>query len=138
MSKYWGPYGHGAIVKSLLEYIEGRVIEELLTTHSDNEIHVSAGGWPLFLRTKAGGSEAISHMIFPATEFPEDQYLMKLLPAIPALIHYLDFTNDVLSYYKEHVIHGETSNFVANYSRAHQIPHSEVLLSLTQHVSRVS
>ncbi|KAJ5188189.1 Trichodiene synthase [Penicillium cf. griseofulvum] len=136
LGTWYGPYSVTAIVKNSLEYVTGRVVEHQMLA---SQFHFSPAMKlvPVFLRPKVGGSEIMSHMVFDQARFPEDQYLLQYLPAIPAMMQFADYTNDILSYYKEFVIADEKFNFVDNFAKSHGLSHIQVLCSLAEHATEV-
>lgn len=93
---------------------------------------------PMFLRTKVGGAEILIHLLWPKTIFPEEKFVMQYFPVIQELVLFTDFTNDILSYYKEFILHDEKRNFVANFANTHQMQQLEVLRHLSTYTPRVS
>jgi hypothetical protein len=126
-----------AIVKNSLEYVAGRVVEHQMLA-SQFQFSPATKMVPVFLRPKVGGSEIMSHMVFDYSRFPEEQYLLQYLPAIPAMMHFADYINDILSYYKEFVIANEKYNFVDNFAKSQGLSHIQVLCSLAEHAAEVS
>jgi hypothetical protein len=93
---------------------------------------------PMFLRTKVGAAEILVSMMWPNAIFPEETYLMQYFPVIEELVLFIDFTNDILSYYKEFVIRQEKGNFVANFADTHDMSHLDVLKHLVAYAPQVS
>jgi hypothetical protein len=91
---------------------------------------------PMVLRTKVGGAEVLFHMLWPKTLFPEERCLIQYFPIIQEMVIFIDFTNDILSYYKE-FINDEKANFVANFGETHQMEQLEVLRYLTLYTPQV-
>lgn len=91
----------------------------------------------MFLRTKVGGAEILIHMLWPKKLFPEEQTVMRYFPAIAELVLFIDFTNDILSYYKEFVLDDEKGNFVSNFAITHHMQHSDVLRNLSAYTPEV-
>ncbi|KAH0840860.1 hypothetical protein FOPE_06409 [Fonsecaea pedrosoi] len=101
---YYGPYSTGAIQKGLVEFLMGSIIEArfprglgqdaLLTTH------VPATAAHL-LRDKAGSGEVYAHFMFPTHLAPEDRYLGRYFVCIRDMTDWINFTNDIMSFYKE-------------------------------------
>lgn len=91
----------------------------------------------MFLRTKVGAAEILVSMMFPKAVFPEEAYLMQYFPAMHDLVLWIDFTNDILSYYKEFVIREERGNFVANFAETHDMSHLDVLRHLVGYAPQV-
>lgn len=92
----------------------------------------------MLLRAKVGGAEILLHLLWPNTNFPESEYVVQYFPALQDLILFTDFTNDILSYYKEFVLRDKKGNFVANFAQTHDIQHLDVLRHLTSYTPKVS
>ncbi|KXG49219.1 Trichodiene synthase [Penicillium griseofulvum] len=125
-----------AIVKNSLEYVAGRVVEHQMLA-SQFQFSPVTKMVPVFLRPRVGGSEIMAHMVFDYAQFPEEQYLLQCLPAIPAMMQFADYSNDILSYYKEFVIADEKYNFVDNFAESHGLSHIQVLCNLAEHAAEV-
>lgn len=93
---------------------------------------------PMFLRTKVGGAEIMVHLLYPNSIFPEEEYVMQYFPVTLELVLFIDFTNDILSYYKEFCLDDERGNFVANFADTHHVQHLDVLRYLTSYTPGVS
>lgn len=92
----------------------------------------------MFLRTKVGAAEILISMLWPRALFPEEKYLIQYFPVIQELVLFIDFTNDILSYYKEFCIRDEKGNFVANFGETHGMSHLDVLKHLAGYTPQVS
>ncbi|GAB1215637.1 hypothetical protein ATERTT37_004829 [Aspergillus terreus] len=136
LSRYYGPYCHSAILKSVFDYINGRIIEHKMK-YSSFRFPTDSRLMPMFLRTKVGGAEILIHMLWPKKLFPEEQTVMRYFPAIAELVLFIDFTNDILSYYKEFVLDDEKGNFVSNFAITHHMQHSDVLRNLSAYTPEV-
>ncbi|KAJ5288149.1 hypothetical protein N7478_003835 [Penicillium angulare] len=133
---YYGPYCHSAITKSLIDYVNGRIIEHKME-QSSFKFSAESRLMPMFLRTKVGGAEILIHLLYPKAIFPEDEYVIQYFPAIQELVLFIDFTNDILSYYKEFCLDDEKGNFVANFADTHEVQHLDVLKYLTSYTPRL-
>lgn len=89
----------------------------------------------MFLRIKV--AEILVSMLWPKAVFPEETHLMRYFPAIGELVMFIDFTNDILSYYKEFVIREEKGNFVDNFAQTHEMSHLEVLRHMASYMPQV-
>lgn len=136
LSRYYGPYCHSTIIKSLFDYVNGRIIEHEMEESGFN-FPPTARLMPMFLRTKVGAAEILVSMMWPKAIFPEETYLMQYFPVIEELVLFIDFTNDILSYYKEFVIRQEKGNFVANFAETHDMTHLDVLRHLVAYTPQV-
>ncbi|KAJ5517633.1 hypothetical protein N7453_000055 [Penicillium expansum] len=123
LSHYYGPYCHSVMIKGMLEYINGRVIEHKIK-QSNFKFSSESRLTPMFLRTKS--------------VFPEEEYVMQYFPITLELVLFIDFTNDILSYYKEFCLNDETGNFVANFADTHHVQHLDVLRYLTNYTPGVT
>ncbi|RJE22101.1 Trichodiene synthase TRI5 [Aspergillus sclerotialis] len=136
LSRYYGPYCHSTIIKSLFDYVNGRIIEHEMEK-TGFTFPSTARLMPMFLRTKVGAAELLISMMWPKAIFPEETYLMHYLPTVQELILFTDFSNDILSYYKEFVIRQEKGNFVANFAETHDMTHLDVLRKLVDYAPQV-
>ncbi|SJL17573.1 uncharacterized protein ARMOST_21125 [Armillaria ostoyae] len=82
--------------------------------------------YALYLREMSGLGEAYAMFIFPA----ELQY-STYVQALPLLCDFIDFTNDITSFYKEEC-EGETHNLISFLAEAHGEPKSKALYYLVE------
>ncbi|KAE8356667.1 terpenoid synthase [Aspergillus coremiiformis] len=136
LSRYYGPHCHSTIIKSTFDFINGRVIEHEME-QSGFQFSSDTRLMPMFLRSKVGGTEILFHMLWPKSLFPEEQYLMHYFPVAQEMALFMDFTNDILSYYKECIIGDDKDNFVSNFGEAHQVKPLDVLRSLALYIPQV-
>ncbi|KGO63618.1 Trichodiene synthase [Penicillium italicum] len=137
LSHYYGPYCHSVMIKGTLDYINGRLIEHKIR-QSNFKFSSDSRLMPMFLRTKVGGAEIMIHFLYPNSVFPEEEYVMQYFPITLELMLFIDFTNDVLSYYKEFCLGNETGNFVANFADTYHVQHLDVLRYLTSYTPGVT
>lgn len=137
LSNYYGPYCHSVMIKGMLDYINGRVVEHKIK-QSNFKFSSESRLMPMFLRTKVGGAEIMIHLLYPNSVFPEEEYVMQYFPITLELVLFIDFTNDILSYYKEFCLDDEMGNFVANFADTHHVQHLDVLRYLTSYTPTVS
>jgi hypothetical protein len=124
------------IIKSLFDYVNGRIVEHQMEQSNFKALSDSRL-MPMFLRTKVGAAEILISMLWPRALFPEEKYLIQYFPAVQELVLFIDFTNDILSYYKEFCIHDEKGNFVANFAQTHAMSHLDVLKHLAGYTPQV-
>ncbi|PLB39848.1 terpenoid synthase [Aspergillus candidus] len=136
LARYYGPYCHSTIIKSIFDYINGRIIEHEME-QTRFAFPADSSLMPVFLRGKVGAAEVLVALLWPKTLFPEDKYLMQYFPITQELITFIDFTNDILSYYKEFVIRDEKGNFVSNFAETHNMTYLDVLRHLTSYTPKV-
>lgn len=102
------------VIKTTIEFVEGTNVE-----NDFNEfVPIDARRFPRYLRVKTGFAETYAHAIFPNATFPEDQYRKLYLPALPVLCDIIDFTNDILSFYKETIRGTERINYICNVAKS--------------------
>lgn len=102
------------VIKTTIEFVEGTNVE-----NDFNEfVPIDALRFPRYLRIKTGFAETYAHAIFPNDTFPEDQYRKLYLPALPVLCDIIDFTNDILSFYKETIRGTERINYICNVAKS--------------------
>lgn len=113
MNKYLGSYGSSIVIKSTIEFVESTKIEnEFNQCMPENAVRFAH-----YFRLKTGVPETFAHFIFPNDMFPEHQYRKFYLPAMPALCDIVNFTNDVLSFYKESIRGSERANYICNVAK---------------------
>ncbi|KAF7715295.1 Trichodiene synthase [Penicillium ucsense] len=136
LGRFYGPYCHSTIIKSTFDYVNGRIIEHEMEK-AQFKFSAETRLMPMFLRTKVGAAEILISLLWPKAAYPEREHLIRFFPVVQELIIFTDFTNDILSYYKEFVIDQETGNFVANFSETHGMSHVDVLKHLTKYTPKV-
>jgi hypothetical protein len=124
MHRIFGQFGGDMIIKDSLQYISSCYLE----TEADKRLLFStnAPDFAYYFRLKTGVAEAYAFMMFPEEQFPEDEYLSTYLPTIWYMQGYLNFTNDIMSFYKESLALEDT-NFVHNYAKSHGLVPTESL-----------
>ncbi|OQE82748.1 hypothetical protein PENNAL_c0035G00775 [Penicillium nalgiovense] len=140
LSHYYGPYCHSVITKCMLDYTNGTVVEFKMYKASQSNFKPSPDLrlMPMYLRTKIGGAEILLHLLFPNSVFPEEEYAMQYFPVTLELVLAIDFTNDILSYYKEFCVGDEQGLFVANLADTHHVQHLDILQYLTNYTPGVT
>ncbi|KAJ5647290.1 hypothetical protein N7490_003662 [Penicillium lividum] len=129
LSKYaqsvFGVFSGDMIIKATVDFISASYYE------LDGPIiskTVQATDFAEYFRYKSGDSEGFAFMLFPEEVFPEDQFLRDYLPAMPYIIRYMNFVNDILSFYKEELCL-DRANFIHAHASESQ---TGVLESLQQ------
>ncbi|KAK2811179.1 hypothetical protein FQN50_002276 [Emmonsiellopsis sp. PD_5] len=130
LSRYYGPYCHSAIIKSLFDFANGCIVEQEMR-QTGFKLPSESRLMPMFLRTKVGAAEILIHMLWPYSRFPEQTYMIQYFPVAQELALFIDSTNDILSHYKELVINDEKGNLVANFADTHSMSQLDVLRHLT-------
>ncbi|KAK0214482.1 isoprenoid synthase domain-containing protein [Armillaria fumosa] len=116
-SQLFGQVPADFIVHAGLKFIVSLVLE---TQNKDESMH-RVDTYALYIRELSGLGEAYAMFIFPA-ELPYNIYVQ----ALPLLRDFIDFTNDIASFYKEEC-DGETHNLISFLAEARGEPKSKVL-----------
>nr|AVL27451.1 terpine synthase-like protein MTPSL6 [Anthoceros punctatus] len=129
---------HSLMIKSVFDFMEANLQEQHYERHPI-EYTADMSQLPRFLRYKSGVSEVFSHFVILQTSSSgsasQDEHFFynELYPMVPELIDFIDFGNDVLSFYKE-VQEGEDSISIVTHSRIHNLP---LLQSLQERMEAV-
>ncbi|PYI03547.1 terpenoid synthase [Aspergillus sclerotiicarbonarius CBS 121057] len=78
-----------------------------------------ASDYLVFFRAKTGVAEPFAFFCFPEDTNPEDQDLAKYISAIPSIMLFLGYVNDLLSFYKEELKEGDSPGFIQSYAKVH-------------------
>lgn len=132
MQAYVGPYAASMTLSAANNFISGIAFERLY----DGKVHPPKGAvaFPPYLRIITGISEPTAHYIFPQHKFPEEEYLHIYLPCIPDLVDYVNWVNDITSFYKESIVGDERLNYVCNFAHTRDISYAKALKLITQEV----
>ncbi|KAK0187417.1 hypothetical protein F5146DRAFT_1210165 [Armillaria mellea] len=115
----------GQVAASFIVHAGLKFIAVLLSeTQNKNESMDKVDTYALYLREMSGLGEAYAMFIFP-TELPYNTYVQ----ALPLLRDFIDFTNDITSFYKEEC-EGETDNLISFLAEARGGPKSKALYYL--------
>ncbi|SJL14644.1 uncharacterized protein ARMOST_18109 [Armillaria ostoyae] len=121
-SQLFGQVSADFIVHAGLKFIAVLVLE---TQNKYESVH-RVDRYALYLREMSGLGEAYAMFIFPA----ELQY-STYVQALPLLRDFIDFTNDITSFYKEEC-EGETHNLISFLAEARGEPKSKALYYLVE------
>ena len=132
MQAHVGPYAASMTLSAASSFVAGIAFERLY----DGKIRPAEGAiaFPSYLRTITGISEPVAHYVFPQDKFPEEKFLHVYLPCIPDLVDYINWVNDITSFYKESIMGDERLNYVCNYAHSRNIGYKEALESITKDV----
>lgn len=110
-------FGGDMIVKGSIEFISAAVVEQ----NQDKCLHLSsdASDYLVFFRGKTGVAEPFAFFCFPENSNPEDQDLARYVAAIPSIMLFLGYVNDLLSFYKEECNAEDCPGFIQNHSKVH-------------------
>lgn len=108
MYKYWDKIPANCINLSAMDYINGCLLEDMPSIRN-MKLSQHAHTYPFFLRNKTGTALAYAWMMFPKEFHPD---MSEYIQVIDDLNLYIDFVNDIMSFYKE-CIAGETNNYIS-------------------------
>ncbi|CCL98073.1 uncharacterized protein FIBRA_00067 [Fibroporia radiculosa] len=121
---YFVPFAAGSIVISILDHVNGEMLERLGDTDSDA---LTSYPFVKYRRMLSGLPDAFSCFIWEKSRFPDvNAYLL----AIPAANLVLTYINDILSLYKEELA-GETT-YIHDRARTTGKPTLEALRDVAQ------
>ncbi|KAA1475617.1 terpenoid synthase [Dentipellis sp. KUC8613] len=107
---------------SVLNFITAIALEHEL---EGTALEKSAVRYPIFARVMTGAGEMFALWVFGVQGLPLGAYLQ----AVPDIVDFINYGNDILSFYKEEMA-GETVNLVHTLARCRGVPHAAVLRSL--------
>jgi len=102
MWKHFPRFSASAIAASGLNFVNACILEN---TYHDP---VVSANFVEYRRLKSGLSDAYGHFIWDAAQFPDEK---EYIQAIPDAGAYCNYTNDIMSFYKEE-LSGETGTYV--------------------------
>ncbi|KAK8113384.1 hypothetical protein PG984_013910 [Apiospora sp. TS-2023a] len=109
-SVWYEPLVANFIVLSALNFVNSTALAGAKFGSSAWSPTAGAVRWPYFLRDKEGMSESYVWFTFPRALYPE---IALCVEAIPDMGMYLNFANDITSFYKEEM-EGEKDNYMHN------------------------
>ncbi|OOF98703.1 hypothetical protein ASPCADRAFT_2138 [Aspergillus carbonarius ITEM 5010] len=114
--RLFGKFGGDMIIKGTMEFVASTVVEQ-----NQNGMHLSrdASDYLVFFRAKTGVAEPFAFFCFPEDINPEDRDLAKYVSAIPNIMLFLGYVNDLLSFYKEELKEGDCPGFIQDYAMVH-------------------
>lgn len=132
-SPQFGQFGGDMIAKATIDFVCSCYLELELENRERNvgadeyQHHtVTAPEYAEYFRIKTGVSEPYAFFAFPEHLSREDEWLHTYIPAIPYMVKYFNYANDILSFYKESGA-DEKANYVSNQAVAHNISRFESL-----------
>ncbi|KAL4803363.1 isoprenoid synthase domain-containing protein [Aspergillus unguis] len=128
--QYFGYHGADSVLSSTCEYLTETVFE--FETANTLQVHRAATKFPHYLRMRTGLAAGGIAMICPEREFPESRCLPLFNQAMPDLMEFICFINDVFSFYKECIVGEERGNYVYVYARANGIHVEQALEDLAE------
>ncbi|VDB87317.1 unnamed protein product [Peniophora sp. CBMAI 1063] len=103
---HYEEYVAGAMIMSCCAYMDVNCLEVRAVT-KELPAKMDAKLWPYYVRNLSGVSVFYSFACFPKKNHPD---LVNYIQAIPEMLIFTNFLNDVLSYYKEDM-DGEQTNY---------------------------
>ncbi|KAI0315087.1 isoprenoid synthase domain-containing protein [Amylostereum chailletii] len=124
-SEYYDPFPASAMSMAALEFVSACCIENRV-----NEMTVSSSAthWPWDIRKMTGVAPLFSYVVFPRENFPD---VSAYVQAIPDIERFVNLVNDVLSFYKEEVVH-ETGNYIRVDSRVRGVSPAQALVQCAE------
>ncbi|KAJ7346263.1 isoprenoid synthase domain-containing protein [Mycena albidolilacea] len=109
---HYEPYVANAMIMSSCTFIDGSCLEVRALTKRV-AVNSDAKLWPYYVRSLSGISGFYSFACFPKKDHPD---VVDYVQAIPEILIFTNFLNDVLSFYKEEM-DGELHNYCQMMSR---------------------
>ncbi|KAG5352773.1 hypothetical protein C0989_000546 [Termitomyces sp. Mn162] len=109
---YYEPYVADQMVMSSMTFMLGSCIEIRLLS-KNMKLSTDALLWPYYVRNLSGISGFYAYACFPKKDHPD---VMDYIQAIPDILVFTNFLNDVLSFYKEEM-DGELHNYCQTMAR---------------------
>lgn len=105
MPDFYHLYAASAIVAGTIHFINCTLFDK---QYEDMKLHSKALPFVLYKRARNSLGEVYASCVWDKFNFPE---LSTHVQVMPETMIYLDYANDILSFYKEELV-GETNNFV--------------------------
>ncbi|PLN76739.1 terpenoid synthase [Aspergillus taichungensis] len=123
----FGPFGGAMITKGTMEFIASAVVER-----NQNGVPLShdAADYLVYFRSKTGVAEPFAFFCFPENRNPEGEDLGRYISAIPNIMLFLGYVNDLLSFYKEELARDDCPGFVHDYATVHRSSSTQALRQL--------
>ncbi|KAK2462615.1 hypothetical protein APHAL10511_005348 [Amanita phalloides] len=118
---HFDPVPADMMLQSNIDFIVANVLEYEM---QHRLVSPCATGFPVFLRNLSGAAKIYSLLAYPRN-IPVRSYIQ----AIPASMTYVNFINDIFSFYKEELAH-ESVNCISNLARCTHRPKLAVLQHL--------
>ncbi|GKZ85327.1 terpene cyclase [Aspergillus niger] len=114
--RVFGAFGGDMIIKGTMEFIASAVIEQ---NQDAFQLSRDSSDYLIYFRAKTGVAEPFAFFCFPEDINPEDRDLQKYVSAIPSIMLFLGYVNDLLSFYKEELKEEDSPGFVQSYAKVH-------------------
>jgi intracellular sulfur oxidation DsrE/DsrF family protein len=126
-SKHWGPYASGTIFRASLDFLLGVFLETKYPKGLPTVPTGTCAQFPFFQRYKTGVGDAFTMFCFLEAMFPEQKYLGRYIQVVPEMMNVVNISNDVLSFYKEHVVGDEENTLIFNRARTQRADPFQIL-----------
>ncbi|KAE8151103.1 terpenoid synthase [Aspergillus avenaceus] len=123
--RLFGPFGGDMIVKGTQEFLSALKIE----LDQSNEFYLpsDASDSLAYFRVKTGVAEPFAFFCFPEDSHSEEKDLMNYISAMPSIMLFLGYVNDLLSFYKEELKPGDSPNYIHSHAKLHNhAPHQSL------------
>ena len=135
MHETFGQFGSDMIAKDTIQFLGGNSLEA--EPEEAFKWPAEAPEYPYYFRVKNGISEAYAFLLFPLKQFTKEEILRDCLPTITYLVHHFNWTNDILSLYKE-TMEMDDDNFVNHMAKAEGMTPLEYLRKLSDDTVEVA
>ncbi|KAF5390843.1 hypothetical protein D9757_004526 [Collybiopsis confluens] len=98
------------MVTSVLNWANAAILEDKAR---EMKLSAAADDFPMYTRIMAGAAE-----LFALAAFPPELPVESFIQALPSMMVFIVDANDVLSFYKEEVVYGETGNYISTLANA--------------------
>ncbi|CRG90153.1 hypothetical protein PISL3812_07195 [Talaromyces islandicus] len=114
--RLFGKFGGDMIVKGSMEFIASAVVEQ-----RQDASHLTRDGtdYLVYFRAKTGVAEPFAFFCFPENINPEGRDLARYIAAIPSIMLFLGYVNDLLSFYKEELKEEDCPGFIQSHAKVH-------------------
>ncbi|KAJ7266605.1 isoprenoid synthase domain-containing protein [Mycena rebaudengoi] len=129
---YWDAVNANSMSCAIMEFVSATVLEERKEV-TEMVIRPSASNWARYMRTKSGISPGFSYAAFPNSAYSD---VSVYIQAIPDIEDFLNFTNDILSFYKEDLA-GETITYVQIRAKTSQKHPKRVLVEMVEEMGDI-
>nr|BCX55502.1 sesquiterpene synthase [Phanerodontia chrysosporium] len=121
---FFGAFSVAAIAACTVQFVNSTLLDRT----TSNRVCLTAGSLPYVLYKRAinGVGDSFALFAWEKDRFPDDSLFLQVLPD---LCRFMEYTNDILSFYKEELA-GEKDNFVHDIMTVSELPAPGVLEGL--------
>ncbi|KAF9442328.1 terpenoid synthase [Macrolepiota fuliginosa MF-IS2] len=128
LPQHWGAIATGLILTTQMDFLTSLIIDSVTVGMEIKPL--MAPEYPLFSRHMTGMSRA-----YAIIAFPPELDLKSWIQVLPDLMHYINHTNDLLSFFKEE-LDSETVNFISLSASSNGITKLEALRSIADRTAQ--